>query len=79
MLRLTMHSFLLFSFAPLQAGRSGKTVPELEKTIGLMKKVVERVQRENEELKKAPAIVSNEKLLDLEQENERLKVQIFLQ
>ncbi|KFP54531.1 Centrosomal protein of 290 kDa, partial [Cathartes aura] len=55
------------------AGRRGKTVPELEKTIGLMKKVVERVQRENEELKKAPAVVSNEKLLDLEQENERLK------
>ncbi|NXQ38839.1 CE290 protein, partial [Catharus fuscescens] len=55
------------------AGRSGKTVPELEKTIGLMKKVVERVQRENEKLKKAPAMVSNEKLLGLEQENERLK------
>ncbi|NWX37869.1 CE290 protein, partial [Notiomystis cincta] len=55
------------------AGRSGKTLPELEKTIGLMKKVVERVQRENEELKKAPAVVSNEKLLSLEQENERLK------
>ncbi|XP_009081161.1 PREDICTED: centrosomal protein of 290 kDa [Acanthisitta chloris] len=55
------------------AGRSGKTVPELEKTVGLMKKVVERVQRENEELKKTPAVVSNEKLLGLEQENERLK------
>ncbi|KFW65263.1 Centrosomal protein of 290 kDa, partial [Pygoscelis adeliae] len=55
------------------AGRSGKTVPELEKTIGLMKKVVERVQRENEDLKKAPAVVSNEKLLGLERENERLK------
>ncbi|XP_010085715.1 PREDICTED: centrosomal protein of 290 kDa, partial [Pterocles gutturalis] len=55
------------------AGRSGKTVQELEKTIGLMKKVVERVQRENEDLKKAPAVVSNEKLLSLEQENERLK------
>ncbi|NXM75645.1 CE290 protein, partial [Serilophus lunatus] len=55
------------------AGRSGKTVPELEKTIGLMKKVVERLQRENEELKKPPAVVSNEKLLGLEQENERLK------
>uniref|UniRef100_A0A8C5J5E7 Centrosomal protein 290 n=1 Tax=Junco hyemalis TaxID=40217 RepID=A0A8C5J5E7_JUNHY len=54
-------------------GRSGKTVPELEKTIGLMKKVVERVQRENEELKKTPAVVSNEKLLVLEQENVRLK------
>ncbi|XP_031445493.1 centrosomal protein of 290 kDa isoform X3 [Phasianus colchicus] len=55
------------------AGRSGKTVPELEKTIGLMKKVVERVQRENEDLKKTPAVVSNEKLLGLEQENEKLK------
>ncbi|NXI54883.1 CE290 protein, partial [Chloroceryle aenea] len=55
------------------AGRSGKTVPELEKTIGLMKKVVEKVQRENEDLKKASAVVSNEKLLGLEQENERLK------
>ncbi|XP_071621844.1 centrosomal protein of 290 kDa isoform X1 [Heliangelus exortis] len=54
-----------------EAGRSGKTVPELEKTIGLMKKVVERVQRENEDLKKARAAVSNEKLL--EQENEKLK------
>ncbi|NXM43484.1 CE290 protein, partial [Gymnorhina tibicen] len=58
------------------AGRSGKTVPELEKTIGLMKKVVERVQRENEELKRAPAVVSNEKLLGLEQENERLKSEL---
>ncbi|XP_061871976.1 centrosomal protein of 290 kDa isoform X4 [Colius striatus] len=58
------------------AGRSGKTVPELEKTIGLMKKVVERVQRENEDLKKAPAVVTNEKLLGLEQENERLKSEI---
>ncbi|XP_074758875.1 centrosomal protein of 290 kDa isoform X2 [Athene noctua] len=55
------------------AGRSGKTVPELEKTIGLMKKVVERVQRENEDLKKTPAVISHEKLLGLEQENERLK------
>ncbi|XP_050179724.1 centrosomal protein of 290 kDa isoform X4 [Myiozetetes cayanensis] len=55
------------------AGRSGKTVPELEKTIGLMKKVVERLQRENEELKKAPAVVSNEKLLGLQQENDGLK------
>lgn len=44
-----------------------------------MKKVVEKVQRENEELRKAPSVVSNEKLLGLEQENERLKVQIYLQ
>ncbi|XP_015262907.1 PREDICTED: centrosomal protein of 290 kDa [Gekko japonicus] len=58
------------------AGRSGKTVPELEKTIGLMKKVVERVQRENEELKKAPGMVSSEKISSLEQENECLKSEL---
>ncbi|XP_039221110.1 centrosomal protein of 290 kDa isoform X2 [Crotalus tigris] len=57
----------------LKAGRSGKTIPELEKTIGLMKKVVERVQRENEELKRAPGVVSNEKVARLEQENEDLR------
>ncbi|XP_069760408.1 centrosomal protein of 290 kDa isoform X1 [Narcine bancroftii] len=55
------------------SGRNGKTVPELEKTIGLMKKVVERVQRENEELKKAPGVVSSEKRTCLEMENEKLK------
>ncbi|XP_010217467.1 PREDICTED: centrosomal protein of 290 kDa [Tinamus guttatus] len=58
------------------SGRSGKTVPELEKTIGLMKKVIERVQRENEDLKKAPSVVSNEKLRSLERENERLKSEV---
>ncbi|XP_029457510.1 centrosomal protein of 290 kDa [Rhinatrema bivittatum] len=55
------------------SGRSGKTVAELEKTIALMKKVVERVQRENDDLKKAPGVVSNEKLSNLEMENEKLK------
>uniref|UniRef100_H3A222 Centrosomal protein 290 n=1 Tax=Latimeria chalumnae TaxID=7897 RepID=H3A222_LATCH len=58
------------------SGRSGKTIPELEKTIGLMKKVVERVQRENEELKKAPGVVSAEKLASLELENEKLKTEL---
>ncbi|XP_078075740.1 centrosomal protein of 290 kDa isoform X3 [Mustelus asterias] len=58
------------------SGRSGKTVPELEKTIGLMKKVVERVQRENEELKKAPGVVASEKLTCLEKENEKLKSEL---
>ncbi|GLD61613.1 centrosomal protein of 290 kDa [Lates japonicus] len=42
-------------------GHSGKTVPELEKTIGLMKKVVERVQRENETLKKSSAPANQDK------------------
>ncbi len=57
-----------------QAGQSGKTVPELEKTIGLMKKVVERVQRENEMLKKSSAPANQDKVAALEQENLKLKV-----
>ncbi|XP_048112318.1 centrosomal protein of 290 kDa [Alosa alosa] len=56
-----------------QAGGSGKTVPELEKTIGLMKKVVERVQRENEALKKVSATGMQEQLRTIEQEHEKLK------
>ncbi|XP_037623210.1 centrosomal protein of 290 kDa isoform X2 [Sebastes umbrosus] len=55
------------------AGHSGKTVPELEKTIGLMKKVVERVQRENDTLKKSSAPANQGKVAALEQENEKLK------
>lgn len=42
-----------------------------------MKRVVERVQRENEELKKAPGVLTNEKLSNLELENEKLKVYLF--
>lgn len=61
-------------FVPDQAGHSGKTVPELEKTVGLMKKVVERVQRENESLKKSSGPVNQDKVAALEQENEKLKV-----
>ncbi|XP_062402856.1 centrosomal protein of 290 kDa [Sardina pilchardus] len=56
-----------------QAGGSGKTAPELEKTIGLMKKVVERVQRENEALKKVSAAAMQEQLHTIEQEHEKLK------
>uniref|UniRef100_A0A8D2ZEC6 Centrosomal protein 290 n=1 Tax=Scophthalmus maximus TaxID=52904 RepID=A0A8D2ZEC6_SCOMX len=55
------------------AGHSGKTVPELEKTIGLMKKVVERVQRENEMLKKSGAPASQDNAAALERENQKLK------
>ncbi|XP_054889795.1 centrosomal protein of 290 kDa isoform X4 [Poeciliopsis prolifica] len=54
-------------------GYSGKTVPELEKTIGLMKKVVERVQRENEALKKSSGPVEQDRVAALEKENEKLK------
>ncbi|XP_055047695.2 centrosomal protein of 290 kDa isoform X3 [Misgurnus anguillicaudatus] len=55
------------------SGRSGKTIPELEKTIGLMKRVVEKVQRENEILKKAPAANLQEQLTTLEKDHEKLK------
>uniref|UniRef100_A0A3Q2CN17 Centrosomal protein 290 n=1 Tax=Cyprinodon variegatus TaxID=28743 RepID=A0A3Q2CN17_CYPVA len=54
-------------------GYSGKTVPELEKTIGLMKKVVERVQRENEALKKSSIHPNQSRVAALEKENEKLK------
>uniref|UniRef100_A0A3Q3JUC7 Centrosomal protein of 290kDa coiled-coil region domain-containing protein n=1 Tax=Monopterus albus TaxID=43700 RepID=A0A3Q3JUC7_MONAL len=55
------------------AGHSGKTVTELEKTIGLMKKVVERVQRENEMLKKSSAPAAQDKVTALERESKKLK------
>ncbi|XP_076776207.1 centrosomal protein of 290 kDa isoform X4 [Arvicanthis niloticus] len=58
------------------SGRSGKTIPELEKTIGLMKKVVEKVQRENEQLKKASGIMTTEKMATLEEENRKLKAEL---
>ncbi|XP_072291649.1 centrosomal protein of 290 kDa [Eucyclogobius newberryi] len=57
------------------SGSSGKTVPELEKTMGLMKKVVERVQKENESLKKTSASSSSdqEKMKNLQQQCHKLK------
>uniref|UniRef100_A0A8C2FC99 Centrosomal protein 290 n=1 Tax=Cyprinus carpio TaxID=7962 RepID=A0A8C2FC99_CYPCA len=55
------------------SGRSGKTVPELEKTIALMKKVVEKVQRENESLKKTSEANVQEQLATLERDHEKLK------
>uniref|UniRef100_A0A8C1J663 Centrosomal protein 290 n=1 Tax=Cyprinus carpio TaxID=7962 RepID=A0A8C1J663_CYPCA len=55
------------------SGRSGKTIPELEKTIALMKKVVEKVQRENESLKKTSEANVQEQLATLERDHEKLK------
>lgn len=49
-------------------------MPELEKTVGLMKKVVERLQRENENLKKSAAATSPDRVATLERENAELKV-----
>ena len=58
----------------IQIGESGKSSRQLEKTIALLKKVVERVQSENEQLKKAPGVVSNERLQHIQMENDGLKV-----
>jgi len=55
-------------------GTSGKSVLELEKTVALMKRLVERVQRENDQLKKAPGVVSNQQLEEMKSENQLLKV-----
>ncbi|XP_051978997.1 centrosomal protein of 290 kDa [Xyrauchen texanus] len=55
------------------SGRSGKSIPELEKTIGLMKKVVEKVQRENESLKKTSEGNVQEQLTTLERDHGKLK------
>ncbi|XP_036373669.1 centrosomal protein of 290 kDa [Megalops cyprinoides] len=57
------------------SGRSGKTVPELEKTIGLMQKVVERVQRENEALKRTPEALTQDQLTALELDNQKLRAE----
>ena len=58
----------------IQIGESGKSTRELEKTVALLKKVVERVQSENEHLKKAPGVVTNEQFKHLQAENQGLKV-----
>ncbi|KAJ8261931.1 hypothetical protein GJAV_G00160140 [Gymnothorax javanicus] len=55
------------------SGRSGKTIPELEKTIGLMQRVVERVQKENEALKKVPPGPTRDQFTALELENRKLQ------
>ncbi|XP_047658167.1 centrosomal protein of 290 kDa isoform X2 [Tachysurus fulvidraco] len=58
-----------------QSGGSGKSAPELEKTIALMKKVVERLQRENESLKKSSATAIQERLTVLQHEHQKLKAE----
>jgi len=58
----------------LQIGESGRSSKELERTIALLKKVVEKIQAENEQLKKAPGVISAEQLKVLQLENKGLKV-----
>jgi len=59
-----------------QIGESGRSTKELEKTISLLKKVIEKKQGEIEKLKLAPGVVSNEKLVNLERENSSLRGQL---
>lgn len=47
---------------------------ELEKTIALLKKVVERVQMENQELKKVSHATGSDELQKMRLENAGLKV-----
>lgn len=49
-------------------------MPELERTIVLMRKVVERVQRENEALKKSSGPAEQDRIAALQQQNQALKV-----
>ena len=66
----------LFKFFISKLGESGKSTKELEKTIALLKKVVERVQIENEQLKKTPGVLGNRQMQLLHAENQTLKVKL---
>ena len=59
-----------------QVGESGRSVKELEKTVLLLKKVVEKTRAENEQLKRGPGVMAGEKLQALQTENTALKVTI---
>ena len=72
------HCANLLNIVLQSGGSSGKSVPELERTIGLMKKVVERVQKENDELKKAPGVTTQTEIHDLRDENKELKVGVTI-
>ena len=47
---------------------------ELERTILLLKKVVEKTRAENDQLKQGPGVMAGEKLTALQAENNQLKV-----
>ena len=66
--------FKFIPFVFFQIGESGRSTRELEKTIALLKKVVEKTQLENEQLKKAPGIVTQDQMRMLKGENQGLKV-----
>lgn len=49
-------------FVRLQIGEWGKSPKELEKTISLLKKVVEKKQAEVDRLKMAPGVINAERV-----------------
>uniref|UniRef100_A0A1I8HZ69 CEP209_CC5 domain-containing protein n=1 Tax=Macrostomum lignano TaxID=282301 RepID=A0A1I8HZ69_9PLAT len=57
-------------------GESGKSTRELEEMIARLKNVVKRTEAENERLKRAPGVVSQEALQQLRQENDGLRQQL---
>ena len=57
-----------------QIGESGKTTKELEKTVALMKKVIDKLQSENQQLKHSTDVVTKEQFYKLQAENQTLKV-----
>ncbi|XP_041354771.1 centrosomal protein of 290 kDa-like [Gigantopelta aegis] len=57
-------------------GESGKSTRELEKTIALLKKVVERLQAENEQLKRSSGTTTIDQVTMYKVENEHLKAQL---
>ena len=58
----------------VQVGESGKSTRDLERTIALLKKVVERIQAENERLKETPGVLlATSELGPLRAENETLR------
>ena len=58
-------------------GMGGQSVEDMERVIAAMRRVVERLQTENDNLKKHP-VSSQTQLNDLTKENKKLKVGLRL-
>ena len=55
----------------------GRSVTEMERVVAAMRKVVERLQSENESLRKSAAKPRGTGVAQLEAENKKLKVCVF--
>ena len=53
--------FIFIYFSSLKIGQSGKSAKELEKVIALMKKIIVKLQDENNALKRSAGAVANVK------------------